>query len=119
MPGIRPDILLDLNHELACGSDDKRTGAAWSRAAAGPRKARNDRERESSGLTRPCLGDPDDIVSGEHLRNRRGLDGSRFGVTSFLDGFEDAVVETERAKWHSPWTIGQERAITRDLFRAY
>ena len=53
------------------------------------------------------LRDTDDIATGEHLRDGGRLDRRGFGVTSFLDGFENAVIETERTKWHSPATIGQ------------
>jgi len=46
-------------------------------------------------------------VTGQHRGNGGGLDRRGFGVAGCLDGFENAVVETERTKWHSLGTIGQ------------
>ncbi len=74
------------------------------------------RQHERGRFTSPGLRNPDHVFPGKDFRNGSRLDRRRFGVTSFLDGFKDAVVETERSKWHGPPSIAYPGEITPGFF---
>ena len=111
-------VFLDLHHQLARRRDHQRAHPAPLPFAEPSSEMMQNRQDEGRRLAGAGLRDADDIAPGENLRNGGRLDRRRLGVTSFLDGFEDAVVETERTKGHEPGTIVEAGGITRGFFRA-
>ena len=93
MPAVIADVLFNLQHELACRSDDERahTFAAHLRSMRG--QPMENREDECGGLPRSGLGDPDDIVTGEDQRDGLALDWSRFGVAGLAHRFREIGAE--------------------------
>lgn len=74
---------------------------------ARPRRLRvqpvKERQCECGGLSRAGLGDADQVVPFQDLRDGRRLDGRGFGVASFLDGLQNKGMETEAFERHV-WT---------------
>ena len=115
---VSAHVFLDLHDQFARRRDDEHARPAAVSLAQPAREMVQDRQDKRGRLAGAGLGDADDIVAGQNLRNGRRLDRRGLGVTSFLDGFKDAVVETERTKGHEPRTIVQPREITRGFFLA-
>ncbi len=105
MFSVRAHIFLDLHDQFTGRCEDQNASAARLAVADHAGKFGEDRQREGGGLSGAGLRDADQVVAGEDLGNGLGLDRRRFGVTSFLDGFENAVSETEYAKGHGARTI--------------
>ena len=66
---------------------------------------RQDRQNERRRLSRAGLRDADEIVPREDVRDGRGLDGSRLGVTGFLDRLQNLGGKIECSKGHKTGTI--------------
>ena len=79
--------------------------------ADGSSELRQDGQNERGCLSRACLRDADEIVSGQNVRDSCHLNGSRLGVAGFLHGFENLRGEIESAKWHKPGTIASDPLI--------
>ena len=91
---VSAHIFLDLHHQFPRRRDDQRLHAALLPFGHASREMMQDGQNKRRGFARSRLRDADDIVAREHFGDGGRLNGSRFGVTSFLDGFENAVVET-------------------------
>ena len=88
--GIRPDILVDLDHQFAGRGQDQRPDVAG--AGVTGRQTGEQRQGEGGGLAGSRLRDADEILAGEDDRDRRSLDRCRFGVAGVVHGAEHARV---------------------------
>ncbi len=93
--GVGPDVFLNLHHKLPRGRDDQGACAAAPRRVRRCGEHREDRQNKGGGLAGAGLGDADEVVTGEDLRDGLGLDGSGLGVAGVLDCFEDVRAEIE------------------------
>ena len=98
MFGVSPDILLDLHHEFARRGDDESPDFSPITRNEGRGQFAEDRENERRRFARAGLRDPDEIVTGQNLRDGGGLNGGGFGVTGFLDGFKNIGSEAKGTK---------------------
>ena len=110
-------IFFDLHDEFTCRRHDQRLHAPAVSIARCARKFRQDGQDKRCCLAGACLRDTDNIAPGQHFGDGSRLYRGGFRVTSFLDGFENAVIKTERTKGHSPGTIGQYPDRDTRIFR--
>jgi hypothetical protein len=83
-----------LHDELARGRHDQRTHLPALVSRETLCEMVQDRQHESRRLASAGLCNADDVASSEHLRDGGSLDRRWLGVTGFIDGFAEAVVET-------------------------
>src|SRR5437763_11128623 len=100
MSRISPDVLLDLHDKFPGRSDDECTYPARLIIRVAAHQPRQNWPNKRGRLPRPCLRNPDNIVTCQHFGNRCYLDWCRLGVTRFLDGFVDLRSELEGAEGH-------------------
>lgn len=90
--GVGVDVVFDLGDEFAGGGEDEGFGAAHAALALKAGEVGEDGQGEGGGFAGAGLGDADEVLSGEDLRDGSGLDGGGFSVAGFLDGLENAGV---------------------------
>ncbi len=114
---IRAHVFFDLHYEFARGRHHQHAHSLAVPLAQPARQMMQNWQHEGRGLAGAGLRDPDHVFPRKDLGDGRRLNRGGFGVTSFLDGFKDAVVETERSKWHGPPTIAHPDEMTPAFFR--
>ena len=88
--GVAAERLGDLQRELARGCQHQHL-----RRLLGHVDAREDRQREGSGLAGAGLGEPDDVLSREQRRDRLGLDRRRGLVADVPQDLLDLGVQSQ------------------------
>ena len=104
---VSADVLLDLHDELPCWSHHE-DARAPPLAVLHRRELCQNRKNESRGFSRAGLRDPDEIMSGEYLRDRCHLDRSRLGISGILHRLKNFGREIKCAKRHK---IGNYRPL--------
>ena len=100
MLAVDAHVLLDLRRQFTRGSQNEGAGATAMTALGVGGQLGENGEHERRRLAGAGLGDANDVVARQDGRNRRGLNGSGFGVAGFLDGFKDLAMKAKGAKWH-------------------
>src|SRR3712207_712842 len=83
MPGIISEAFVYLNRQLACRGQNKRAYLSLSRGCGFPVEPLNDRYGESRRFTRTCLGNAQQVATGQGNRYSLFLNRCRLFVSFF------------------------------------